>query len=209
MKSIFLFVLFFIISGCKTDENWRTTKTRSGNDTYTNSVYDPKPEDLDTRNRNKTHTKDTVWIPGYRFGAGTDNEGDWIYGNWYKKTPEIAKQNLQAEGQRNSSKQMKTSLGNWSEFLGETNDWYAAQKKCSSMKMRLPTIKELKSAFEEGIIKPGIYRTGAYYWSSTRAAKTEYGPPDNILVMGADYGELGGELPARYSLFNSYFRCIR
>jgi hypothetical protein len=53
----------------------------------------------------------------------------------------------------------------FSEYQGSLT-WDDADKKCKSLKMRLPTIDELKKAYESGITK-SWQKDGDYYWSST------------------------------------------
>ena len=45
-------------------------------------------------------------------------------------------------------------------------EWDEANKKCKSIKMRLPTRDELKEAYESGITE-SWKKDGSYYWSST------------------------------------------
>jgi hypothetical protein len=53
----------------------------------------------------------------------------------------------------------------FSEYQGSLT-WDDANKKCKSLKMRLPTIDELKKAYESGITK-SWQKDGEYYWSYT------------------------------------------
>jgi serine/threonine protein kinase len=53
----------------------------------------------------------------------------------------------------------------WSPYMGEMN-WDSASAKCRSIGMRLPTIDELKAAYNAGITK-SWQKDGYYYWSST------------------------------------------
>jgi hypothetical protein len=53
----------------------------------------------------------------------------------------------------------------FSEYQGSM-DWNSANKKCKSIKMRLPTIEELKEAYKSGITKLWE-KDGDEYWSST------------------------------------------
>ena len=53
----------------------------------------------------------------------------------------------------------------YSEFQGSLT-WDDANKKCKSLKMRLPTIDELRKAYESGITK-SWQKDGNRYWSST------------------------------------------
>lgn len=59
---------------------------------------------------------------------------------------------------------------NWSEYMGELN-WNQASAKCKTSGMRLPTIKELKLAFDDGTMKK--WQEGSY-WSSEKT--DEKGP---------------------------------
>jgi hypothetical protein len=53
----------------------------------------------------------------------------------------------------------------FSEYQGRM-DWNSANKKCKSIKMRLPTIDELSEAYKSGITK--LWEKDGYiYWSST------------------------------------------
>ena len=55
---------------------------------------------------------------------------------------------------------------NWSEYLGDMN-WESANKKCNEVAgRRLPSLKELKLAYDAGITK-SWQKVGYYYWSST------------------------------------------
>jgi hypothetical protein len=55
---------------------------------------------------------------------------------------------------------------NWSEYIGEMN-WESASKKCNEVAgRRLPSIRELKLAYEAGITK-SWQKDGNNYWSST------------------------------------------
>ena len=49
--------------------------------------------------------------------------------------------------------------------MGEMG-WYYANEKCKSLGMRLPTLDELKKAYDAGILK-SWQKDGYYYWSST------------------------------------------
>jgi serine/threonine protein kinase len=53
----------------------------------------------------------------------------------------------------------------WSPYMGDMN-WDSANAKCRSIGMRLPTIDELKAAYNAGITK-SWQKDGYYYWSST------------------------------------------
>jgi hypothetical protein len=53
----------------------------------------------------------------------------------------------------------------FSEYQGRLT-WDDANKKCKSLKMRLPSLDELKKAYESGITKSWL-KDGLYYWSST------------------------------------------
>ncbi len=53
----------------------------------------------------------------------------------------------------------------FSEFQGSLT-WDDANKKCKAVKMSLPTLDELKKAYESGVIK-SWQKDGSLYWSST------------------------------------------
>ena len=53
----------------------------------------------------------------------------------------------------------------WSPYMGDMN-WDSASAKCRSIGMRLPTIDELKAAYNAGITK-SWQKDGYHYWSST------------------------------------------
>jgi hypothetical protein len=59
----------------------------------------------------------------------------------------------------------KLSAKQFSEYQGMLT-WDDANKKCKSLKMRLPTLDELKKAYESGITK-SWQKDGYRYWSST------------------------------------------
>ena len=62
----------------------------------------------------------------------------------------------------------------FSEYQGFLT-WDDANKKCKSLKMRLPSLDELKKAYESGITKSWL-KDGRYYWSSTPSdAESYYG----------------------------------
>ena len=62
---------------------------------------------------------------------------------------------------------------NWSEYLGKMN-WESASKKCNEVAgRRLPSIRELKLAYEAGITK-SWQKDGSYYWSSTPFGAERY-----------------------------------
>ncbi len=60
------------------------------------------------------------------------------------------------------------SRENWSEDFANLN-WNDAQKKCNSLGMKLPSLKELRDAQKEGIMKD--WKDG-YYWSSTERSSS-------------------------------------
>ena len=53
----------------------------------------------------------------------------------------------------------------WSSYQGNMS-WEDANEKCKSIGMRLPTLKELKAAYDSGITK-SWQNDGRNYWSST------------------------------------------
>jgi hypothetical protein len=53
----------------------------------------------------------------------------------------------------------------WSRYMGEMS-WDAANAKCRSLGLRLPTIMELEAAYRAGITK-SWQKDGGRYWSST------------------------------------------
>ena len=60
----------------------------------------------------------------------------------------------------------------FSEYQGSMN-WDSANAKCISIGMRLPTIDELKKAYESGIAKSWL-KDGNDYWSSTPYEAVRY-----------------------------------
>ena len=60
----------------------------------------------------------------------------------------------------------------FSEYQGNMN-WYSANAKCSSIGMRLPTIRELKAAYNAGITK-SWQKNDRHYWSSTPYGSESY-----------------------------------
>jgi hypothetical protein len=57
------------------------------------------------------------------------------------------------------------SAETWSPYMGRM-DWDSASAKCKSIGMRLPTIDELKAAYNSGITK-SWQKDGILCWSST------------------------------------------
>ena len=88
-------------------------------------------------------------------------------------------------------------LNLFSSYQGEMN-WGQASKKCIAIGLRLPTIDELKDAYNEGITK-SWQKDGLHYWSSTPYdAESYYG-------LNVDYGNTGN-----YRRYNDdYVRCRR
>ena len=78
----------------------------------------------------------------------------------------------------------------FSEYQGQLT-WNDANKKCKSLKMRLPTIDELKKAYEAGITN-SWQTDGSLYWSSTPYDAESY------YVLNVDYGRTGYDT-RRYS----------
>ena len=73
----------------------------------------------------------------------------------------------------------------YSEYQG-IMDWKSADRKCKSIGMRLPTIDELKDAYNEGITK-SWQKDGLHYWSSTPY------DADSYYTLGAGYGSTRGD----------------
>jgi len=63
-----------------------------------------------------------------------------------------------------SKSKINKSSSKWSGYQGAM-DWEEAKKKCASIKMRLPTIKELKTAHSENLMT-SWETEGYFYWSS-------------------------------------------
>ena len=60
----------------------------------------------------------------------------------------------------------------WSEYMGEMN-WDEANAKCKSIGMKLPTLGELRAAYNAGITK-SWQKDGHHYWSSTPSDAERY-----------------------------------
>ncbi|HMV44684.1 MAG TPA: hypothetical protein PLS71_15005 [Leptospiraceae bacterium] len=71
----------------------------------------------------------------------------------------------------------------WSDYQG-VMDWETANKKCSSINMRLPSIEELKVAMKEGSGKQWK-KDGLSYWSN--APSGGYGGAYSITIEAAGY----------------------
>ena len=84
---------------------------------------------------------------------------------------------------------------NWSPYMGHMN-WNAADAKCKSLGMRLPTIEELKVAYSTELTKTWT-KDGSYYWSSTPYDVERYYFLD-IESCDTYYG---------YRNYNNYVRC--
>jgi hypothetical protein len=85
----------------------------------------------------------------------------------------------------------------FSEYQGQLT-WNDANKKCKSLKMRLPTIDELKKAYESGITK-SWQKDGYYYWSSTPYDAERY------YALNVDHGSTD----YYYRSLNGSVRCRR
>jgi len=88
--------------------------------------------------------------------------------------------------------------GNWSADQGYMT-WEAAVEKCQALKMRLPSISELKKAHGAGITKSWMKEESNYYWSSTPDGDT------NAIYLNIQTGEVDNFLRS----VNLYVRCIR
>ena len=85
----------------------------------------------------------------------------------------------------------------WSEYLGAM-PWHKAKAYAENLGMRLPTVKELKSAYEAGITKEWE-EDGHWYWTSEEySAERAY---NFYIVNGLSYYDL--------KVFNVHVRCIR
>ena len=106
-------------------------------------------------------------------------------------------------GGGNDGKPVKTETksnkgdGKWSAYQGVMN-WEDAKKKCANLRMRLPTIEELKEAYKSKVTDS--WKTdGITYWSSTPVGV------DRAYHFHVDSG--GSYDPPRDGIF--YVRCLR
>ncbi len=76
--------------------------------------------------------------------------------------------NVSLEAQ--NQKLLKKESNRWSSYQGRLS-WQAAKLKCSSIGMRLPSIKELKFAFTANVISEWEV-DNFFYWSSDEFDKT-------------------------------------
>ncbi len=72
----------------------------------------------------------------------------------------------------------------WSSFQGKKT-WQEAKEQCLSLKMRLPTISELKLADEAGTTK-GWRKNGTRFWAVNRNLKSETSTYSVISLLGSD-----------------------
>ena len=84
----------------------------------------------------------------------------------------------------------------WSRYMGSMN-WDAANAKCRSLGLRLPTIKELEAAYRAGITNS--WQSGNFYWSSTPYDAERY------YKFRVDFGDTDSD----YRDFGHYVRCRR
>lgn len=88
---------------------------------------------------------------------------------------------------------------NWSANLGYMN-WEDAKAKCSSQKMRLPTLDELKSA-QNSKVTDSWKKEGYLYWSTTQT--------ENLLKDPYLLYAFNGEIYSLSRFSSSYVRCIK
>ena len=139
---------------------------------------------------------------GYNYWSSTPTGGDRAYGftiidgNSYDFDS-----NIPDSVRCIQSKGAKTNIWSdkWSAHQGKMN-WGEAKKKCASIGMRLPTIKELKTAYEDKIIEPWDKDVPLHiYWSAT-----PYGHNgDAWLIIST------GNMIHSFDASNFYVRCIR
>lgn len=97
----------------------------------------------------------------------------------------------------------------WSDYQGNRK-WKDAKSKCESIGMRLPTISELKDAYDAKLTKSwkesGFF-SGSYYWSSTGTRDHYYFFDTRF---GGTYNGLYGDYNNEDDLRNEYHfvRCI-
>ncbi|MBP9889817.1 MAG: hypothetical protein KBF93_26200 [Leptospiraceae bacterium] len=71
--------------------------------------------------------------------------------------------NLVSEVAKGFSDKLKRKPSQWSDYFGSMN-WFDANDKCQSIKMRLPTEEELKQAFATKVTE--LWKIdGRYYWT--------------------------------------------
>ena len=87
-------------------------------------------------------------------------------------TEESAEIDVIRELVENNASESEIQKAQFSEYRGSLT-WDDANKICKSLKMRLPTLDELKEAYESGITKSWL-KDGYGYWSSTPYASERY-----------------------------------
>ena len=87
---------------------------------------------------------------------------------------DVIRELLENNAPENEIQKAREDIGvkKFSEYQGSLT-WDDANKKCKSLKMRLPTLDELKKAYHSGIIK-FWQKDGSYYWSSTPNTAGKY-----------------------------------
>ncbi len=87
--------------------------------------------------------------------------------------------------------------GKWSEYQGYLN-WEDAKAKCASIKMRLPTIEELRKAYVDKVTE-SWKKDSSVYWSSTPVGDDRAYGLDIFYGDSYDFGRT----------FVSLVRCLR
>ncbi|MDH5656747.1 MAG: hypothetical protein OEZ34_12615 [Spirochaetia bacterium] len=89
-----------------------------------------------------------------------------------KKKSTVKKVSDEVDPEEEMRIERETEALNWSEYQGRL-DLEKAEKKCSKLGMRLPTIEELEVAFKLGVTE-SWKRKGIIYWSSSPAKEGLY-----------------------------------
>ena len=84
----------------------------------------------------------------------------------------IASENKKNNNPEEEKDQKPAIIARWSAYQGMM-DWDAANQKCNSINMRLPTITELQKALNEGYTDQWK-KDGESYWSSTKNIDGNY-----------------------------------
>jgi|JI10StandDraft_1071094.scaffolds.fasta_scaffold27852_8 hypothetical protein len=82
-----------------------------------------------------------------------------------KEISKVQKGKIHWKTKEECNPKKEEDTGKWSDYQGLMN-WEDAKAKCASIKMRLPTIEELRKAFLYKVTEPWE-KDGVYYWSST------------------------------------------
>ena len=89
-----------------------------------------------------------------------------------------------------STEILSQTKNKWSQSLGLLS-WNEAKIKCESLKMRLPTLLEMKDAFREGEFEKWDNDEGGVYWTSTDAINQNDGT--HMPEMASTYTKDGNE----------------